>query len=100
MRFLPLTNSPESAVISDVDWSFLHVFTWRLKKSMNTWYVVTTVHTNEKVLTIRLHRLIMGVWDSTMDVHHKDHNPLNCHRDNLEIQDAIMHRTSHNRGGQ
>jgi len=103
MRMLPLSNSDDVAWVSDAAYELCRVFTWRLKMSGGIAYVVTSLHApgdNRHVIVIRLHRLIMLCFDAAFDVHHIDHNILNCEDDNLEIQDALSHRREHCYGRQ
>lgn len=41
---------------------------------------------------VYMHRLIMGLPDISLDVHHKDENTLNNHRYNLEILSKSEHQ--------
>lgn len=52
---------------------------------------------------IHIHRLLMMFWENRKlerweYVHHKDENKLNAIRDNLEIKEATIHQSMHNKG--
>ena len=101
MILIPLSNSDCCVSVSDRD-SWLDIFVWRTKKSgSGAEYIVTACnyydeYDKKHTYNIRMHRMIMNCWDASKDVHHKDHNRFNCERDNLEVQDAVEHKTKHN----
>ena len=101
MKQLHLSNSDRTVLVDDCNYEFLRVFTWRLKKSGFGEYVVTTVYDTAdkplKRINIRLHRLVLGVWSTRYDVHHKNGDIFDCTRKNLEQWPSMDHRTKHNR---
>lgn len=90
MKTIPLSNSEQVISVSDEDYDLVNQYTWRLKKSANKSYVCTTIRVNGGFRTVRLHRLIMNPTER-QDVHHKDSNPLNNQRYNLECVDHVFH---------
>ena len=69
----------------------LSQFSWFLKKSASSWYVVTRKIVHGKAYTIRLHRLIMQC-PSWLKVHHINHNTLDNRVCNLQIITEREHR--------
>lgn len=93
---VPLTNSKAKALVDAEDAEKVLQHTWFLKTDprTNVHYVARSVKVNGKVKTIRLHRFVMSA-GSDADVHHKDTNPLNCQKDNLEVVPRDIHRSYH-----
>jgi hypothetical protein len=67
---------------------------WRLVKSSHVAYVARRYVREGKTCTIRLHVEIMHP-PPGYEVHHKDRNPLNCLRSNLENVTPSYHRQLH-----
>lgn len=84
MKELPLTNRDFSVLVSDEDYDFLSRFSWYAKKSRRGWYACTGVRIKDKIMTLRLHRLVMRCF-SDLTVDHLDKNHWNCQQENLEI---------------
>lgn len=89
-----LSNVDEYFEFDDTDKDAIEAFLWRLKDSSHGIYVATTVQHNGTRGTLYLHRYLMSPAHDE-DVHHKDQNPLNNHRENLEIQKSLEHRKKH-----
>jgi len=88
---IKLSNSSEVALIDEDDYLLVSLYTWRLKKSAYVSYVCATKAIGKKRLTLRLHRLIMNA-SPGMDVHHINHNVLDCRKANLEELPIGQHR--------
>ena len=94
---LTLTNTDKKAIIDDKNYDRVIKFNWYWKKSgENSYYVATNICENGKRTTLYLHRFILDP-SPDKDVHHRDLNTLNNLEENLEKQDAIVHRNWHNR---
>lgn len=94
---LTLTNTDKKAIIDDKNYDRIMKFNWYLKKSEEgLYYVATNICENGKRTTLYLHRFILDP-SPNKDIHHKDENPLNNLEENLEEQNAIIHRSWHNR---
>jgi len=93
-----LSNSDFTAVIDKGDYPKVSKYRWFLKKDKrtNVLYVATSVRHGEYVETIRLHRLIMNAGPGE-DVHHKDFNPLNNKKENLEVLPREEHKWRHSK---
>jgi len=93
---LPLSNTDKYAIVDREDYNKVKDYTWRLLKDKrtNVWYVGTSKREGPIVRTIRLHRLIMDAGPGE-DVHHKDLNPLNNTKENLELLSKEEHRIRH-----
>jgi hypothetical protein len=88
-----LSNSSLKAIIDEEDYLLVSQYTWRAKKDkgIDVAYVATSKRINGHVRTIRLHRLVMNA-QTGMDVHHKDCNPFNNRKSNLEEIPEELHR--------
>jgi hypothetical protein len=92
-RLLPVGKSSFALVDSDVfEWAM--AFHWRLLKSSHVIYVARRYTVNGRTHTIRLHVEIMRP-PHGYEVHHRDENPLNCLRLNLENVTPSEHRILH-----
>lgn len=73
------TAKKEEIFVDDSDYEFLNSFVWYIKKCKHTNYA------NAGHNGIAIHRMIMGITDSSVFIDHKDHNGLNNQRENLRI---------------
>ena len=89
MIIIPLTQGKQ-AIIDDADKTKIEGFQWIAVRYYNTWYAKAYTRMGRrgkrngirrKGKMIYLHRLIMGFPNNHVD--HKDHNGLNCQRENL-----------------
>ena len=92
MKTIKLTNVDDITIVDDSDYNKAIQYSWFLKKSAYCSYVAASIRNGDKVKTLRLHRLIMNCKNKCFDVHHKNHNPLDNRRENLEIILAKIHR--------
>lgn len=74
MAWLSLTNSIVRARIDDDDLERCLKHRWRVKKSAYNEYICTHTVINGKQTTLYLHRFIMQVQETKIQVHHKDSN--------------------------
>jgi hypothetical protein len=92
-RFLPVGKSCYAIVDPDTyEWAIHHY--WRLIKSSHVTYVARRFVRDGRTLTIRLHVEIMNP-PPGYEVHHINHNPLNCLRSNLQNVTPTEHRQLH-----
>jgi hypothetical protein len=92
---LTLTNSDKKAIIDDKNWVRVSKYSWYLKQvNPRAFYVATSVRQDGKNRTVYLHRFITDA-GLGIDVHHKDHDPLNNLEENLEERPAPEHRCWH-----
>lgn len=86
MRLIPLSNSKFVAVISKEDYRRVNRYSWHAHKSKGTkkkpGYPYARATINGK--KVYLHRFIMNAPDWA-HVDHKNHQTLDCRRENLEI---------------
>lgn len=85
-----LENSDKTVLIDVIDFEVVSKYTW--------WYsnkdkcaLARRKKDNGKVTTIHLHRLIMGITDTKLQVTHKNDNKLDCQRANLEVMRAGLY---------
>ncbi len=97
MKSLVLTTGEVTTVDDDV-FDELSGQAWFGKESQSSGkvYAARNVREGKKVKTVRLHRLVMNCFDPQFVVHHKDGNPLNNVRENLEVMELSEHTAMHN----
>ena len=83
MKTIPLTQG-FVAQIDDADYERVAQFKWSATRTKSNVYAIRKVRKPTGGTTSQLlHRYILGVTDRKIDVDHKDHNGLNCQRNNL-----------------
>jgi len=83
-----LKYGEKTAYFDPIDYDLISRFTWAITKPKNLdlFYAQTGMKKpNGKWTTVSMHRLVMGVTDPQVRVDHKDHNGLNCRKDNMRI---------------
>ena len=83
MKRIKLTQG-KYALISDSDFKRVAKHKWCAKKSAYNIYAVRGVWDGVKTTIIRMHRWLVNC-PKGKEVHHKDGNPLNNQRGNLQI---------------
>jgi len=83
-------NSPKYGekivLIDDEDYDLIKLYTWRANYVRGKFYAITTIcRHKQKPLTIKMHRLILGLTDPKIFVDHKDQDGLNNKRGNIRI---------------
>jgi len=75
------------AMVSDEDYEYVNKFRWQIMIRKYTSYAITRVwdEFGNRKNQIQLHRFILGVYDDSIIIDHKDRNGLNCQRDNIRI---------------
>lgn len=78
------------ALIDDEDFELISQHKWHTQPVGKTFYALTNIKKDPKnwrkgFIHIRMHRLIMGLSISSLEVDHIDHNGLNNQRGNLRI---------------
>lgn len=75
-------NKGYSTVIDDSDYWVVSGLTWyaQINHDGKVYVAASSGHRS-----VYMHRLIMGIWDSKVQVDHKDSNSLNNRRDNLRL---------------
>jgi hypothetical protein len=72
------------ALVDDADYDRVSVHKWSASITKNTAYAIRKVKTPQGRTTSQLlHRFILGVTDPEIHIDHRDHNGLNCQRNNL-----------------
>lgn len=95
MKTIPLTNTDQTAIVSDIDYERVMQYRWFLKHNgKNGYYVARSVRRKSHITTIHLHRFIM-VPDDGYDIHHRDGNKLDCRRSNLETIEHSLHAVAY-----
>jgi hypothetical protein len=87
VKQIPLTRG-QFALVDDEDYKHLIQHKWcaLFYKCVNSFYAMQALPRNgEKQKIISMHRVIMGVTDSKIQVDHIDHDTLNNQRSNLRI---------------
>ena len=81
MKTIPLTQG-QVALVDDKDFERFCGFRWSAVLRGKRWYAVRSGPRPSKKI-IYLHRAILGVTDYRVKVDHRDHDGLNCLRENL-----------------
>ena len=71
------------ALVDDEDFEWINQWKWQASVDERTVYAVRGVYANGRRRPLRMHRLIMGVFGSKIEVDHADGNGLNNTRGNL-----------------
>lgn len=90
MKTIPLTQGKQ-AYVSNRDFAYLSNFKWQAKRDKNKWYAVRSDPSGR---TVRMHREILGLLDSSLEGDHRDGNGLNNQRRNL--REATRSQNAHN----
>lgn len=93
-KFIELTQG-QQAIVDDADFEYLNQWKWCAhrqprRSTPNSFNAVRNVQINGEKRTILMHRLLMGVTDSTILVDHRDNNPLNNQRENLRVANHMQ----------
>lgn len=84
-------NSPKHGLkeilVDDEDYDNVNQFKWSIAKTSKHNFYATrnSKYEKGKRRTIHLHRVIMDVSDSSLQIDHRDHNGLNNQKENLRI---------------
>jgi len=70
-------------MVDDADFDWLNQWKWRASVKSNTVYAITGIKRNGRRTSLLMHRAILGVTDSKVDVDHGDGNGLNNQRENI-----------------
>jgi hypothetical protein len=81
MKEIPLTQN-KVAQVDDWNYDDLNQFLWRANKNGNTYYACRDEIIDGKTVLIKMHRQIMNT-PNNLEVHHWDHNGLNCQEFNM-----------------
>ena len=84
MKRIPLSNRDFTVKVDDDDYEFLQRFSWFAKDSRFGEYACTSVRVKGRVLTFRMHRLIMRCFNS-LTVDHLNGDHWDNRKQNLEI---------------
>lgn len=82
MKLIPLTQG-YSAMVDDEDFEWLMQWKWRASVKSNTVYAITGIKCDGRRTSMLMHRAILRVTDSKIDVDHGDGNGLNNRRENI-----------------
>ena len=86
MKVLELTQG-YVAVVSSEDWKRIRKVSWRVTKSGGKGRKPGAPYAKGciKGKQVYLHRFVMNCYESSLHVDHKNHQTLDCRRENLEI---------------
>jgi AP2 domain./HNH endonuclease. len=79
---IPLTRG-YVATIDDSDLELVEPHKWHAQRGRRTWYAVRQIGGRGNIITILMHRVILGITDSNIECDHRDGNGLNNQRSNL-----------------
>ncbi len=99
MKTIPLTQG-QVALVDDEDYERVNQFKWCANICKHTTYAQRQITTLGKVKTIKLHRFIMNVDDSKIEIDHKNGNGIDCQKSNLRTSTHLENlRNSTKRNG-
>lgn len=78
-------GKPYEAYIDYEDYPLISKYTWNTNENPRSGYATSTERVGETVKAINMHRLIMGITDSTVIVDHVNGNKLDNRKCNLRI---------------
>jgi hypothetical protein len=84
MKELKLTQG-KVALVDDCLFDELNKYKWHLIKGRHTYYASSFIKIDDNFVQISMHRFIMGVINSKIQVDHLDHNGLNNQKSNLRL---------------
>lgn len=67
----------------------------RVRDSANLAYAQIQIAKDGRLKWVKLHRYVLNITDPAIDVHHRNHNPLDCRRENLQPLSRKDHRREH-----
>lgn len=88
---IPLTQG-KVAIIDEADWPLVRGYRWRATKSTRTYYASATVAGTWPHKTALMHRVILGLDDSSIEGDHRDGDGLNNRRSNLRVATKLQNR--------
>ena|SRR5438128_3286608 len=80
MKETPLTQG-YVALVDDEDYERVAQFTWHAGIDRRAVYAQRSIART----TVQLHRLVLEITDAALQVDHRDHNGLNCQKQNLRV---------------
>lgn len=91
MKTIPLTKG-YVAFVDDADFEVVSAFKWAALIGVRKVYAYRTLYIDGQRTTQYLHRFIMGVTDPAVEVDHRDHDGLNCQRQNLRESTKVSNQ--------
>ena len=82
-------------LVSLADYEQIREHQIRVRKSNKIYYASIWTLGPPKAGWKKLHRFLLNVTDPTLDVHHRNRNPLDCRRPNLQVLTKYEHRQEH-----
>jgi len=93
---IQLSNVKDYTIVDYDTYLWAAPFTWFLKDCVTGYYVARSVRVDKRVLTLYLHREVLGDIDDGFEGHHKDGNILNNRRNNLQLRPKGTHQITVN----
>jgi hypothetical protein len=86
-------GQPHKVLFDDEDEFLIKQYKWHLLKGprAKTAYAAATIIKNGKIITVLMHRLIMGVDSPEIHVHHKNENGLDNRKENFDPLEIKEH---------
>lgn len=92
-----LSNGMETWVDAE-DLELVSSFTWYVSSYKNKCYAITHAVKQGKKVKVRLHRLILGITDPTIEVDHRNGNSLDNRKENLRPCSGAMNKKNIRKG--
>lgn len=97
MKEIKLTQG-KVVLIDDEDYELVSKYKWcAIKSYCGIFYAIANIYKNKKRTTLFMHRLIMGINDRKLDIHHADEDGLNNQKNNLKVMTRSQHHMTKNK---
>lgn len=88
MKIISLSRKNLCAMIDDQDFERVSQLKWHARETKWTTYAQAHIRRAGIDTTVQLHRFILSITDPKIQIDHKNHEGLDCQRDNLRIATA------------
>lgn len=92
MWLLPLTNDSKCGLLDESDYMWANQYKWFAKQTGSMTYIARSVREGRHVITIYLHREILGLSNRRQEGHHKNGNTYDNRFINLEERTKRPHK--------
>lgn len=84
MKTIPLTQGKQ-AIVDDEDYEFLLRWIWHATTCRGMWYAARRGSSPKGQMTFWMHREILGIKESSIEIDHRNRNGLDNRRQNIRV---------------